>query len=285
MKSFGMSNRIQDTFAQLHSKGEKALIPYIMAGDPNLAMTESLVLTLEQGGADLIELGVPFSDPIADGPVIQQAAERALHSGTTLKKILATVTNLRKKTSIPLILMAYYNSLMAMGITDFCANAIQAGVDGLIVPDLPPEESDILYHAAQASGGPVNIFLLAPTSTAERRRAVIQRSHGFIYYVSLTGITGAKLTDLSRVRQSVHQLQRTSRKPVAVGFGIASAEQAGEVGRFADGVIIGSALVRHIGEHHSAPTFLTDIQGMAQKWKSVLLPVTGKSSTRQKPKT
>ena len=280
-----MSNRIQATFAQLHSKGEKALIPYIMAGDPTLAMTESLVLALEQGGADLIELGVPFSDPIADGPVIQQAAERSLRSGTTLKNILFTVANLRKKTSIPLILMTYYNSLMAMGIPDFCATAVDAGIDGIIVPDLPPEESDRLYYATQAAGGPVSIFLLAPTSTAERRRAVIQRSHGFIYYVSLTGITGAKLTDLSLVRQSVQQLQRASRKPVAVGFGIASAEQAREVGQFADGVIIGSALVRYISEHHSAPTFLTNIQGMAQQWKSVLTPVTAKPSAilRQKP--
>jgi len=280
-----MSNRIQATFEKLHTKGEKALIPYIMAGDPTLAMTESLVLALEQGGADLIELGVPFSDPIADGPVIQQAAERALRSGTTLKKILSTVTNLRKKTSIPLILMAYYNTIMAMGIEAFCAQAVQAGVDGLIVPDLPPEESDLLYHAAQATGGPVSIFLLAPTSTAERRRAVIQRSHGFIYYVSLTGITGAKLTDLSQVRQSVLHLQRTSKKPVAVGFGIASAEQAREVGQFADGVIIGSALVRHICEHHSASTFLTDIQRMAQQWKAVLLPVTGTPSSTRRPKT
>jgi tryptophan synthase alpha chain len=279
-----MSNRIQSTFEQLHTKGEKALIPYIMAGDPTLAMTESLVLALEQGGADLIELGVPFSDPIADGPVIQQAAERALRSGTTLKKILSTVTNLRKKTSIPLILMAYYNTIMAMGIEAFCAQAVQAGVDGLIVPDLPPEESDLLYHAAQAAGGPVSIFLLAPTSTAERRRAVIQRSHGFIYYVSLTGITGAKLTDLSQVRQSVQHLQRTSRKPVAVGFGIASAEQAREVGQFADGVIIGSALVRHISEHHSASTFLTDIQRIAHQWKSVLLPVTATPSSTQRSK-
>ena len=274
-----MSNRIQATFAQLHSKGEKALIPYIMAGDPTLAMTESLVLALERGGADLIELGVPFSDPIADGPVIQQAAERSLRSGTTLKNILFTVANLRKKTSIPLILMTYYNSLMAMGIPDFCATAVDAGIDGIIVPDLPPEESDRLYHATQAAGGPVIIFLLAPTSTAERRCAVIQRSHGFIYYVSLTGITGAKLTDLSLVRQSVQQLQRISRKPVAVGFGIASAEQAREVGLFADGVIIGSALVRYISEHHSTPTFLTDIQGMAQQWKSVLLAVAAKSVT------
>jgi tryptophan synthase alpha chain len=268
------TNRIQETFEALKGRGEKALIPYIMAGDPSLAVTESLVLALEQGGADLIELGVPFSDPIADGPVIQQAAERALHSGTTLKKILSTVTNLRKTTSIPLILMAYYNTIMAMGIEPFCALAVQAGVDGLIVPDLPPEESDLLYDAARAAGGPVMIFLLAPTSTADRRRAVMKRTHGFIYYVSLTGITGAKLTDLSRVRQSVEHLQHTSRKPVAVGFGIASADQAREVAQFADGVIIGSALVRKILEYHSASTFLTEIQRTTRQLKSVLLPDT-----------
>ena len=269
-----MTNRIQQTFESLKRKGEKALIPYIMAGDPTLAMTESLVLALEQGGADLIELGVPFSDPIADGPVIQQAAERALRSGTTLKKILSTVTNLRQKTSIPLILMAYYNTIMAMGIQTFCAQAVQAGVDGLIVPDLPPEESGLLYEATQTARGPVIIFLLAPTSTTERRRAVMERTHGFIYYVSLTGITGANLTDLSQVRQSVQQIQRTSRKPVAVGFGIASADQAEEVARFADGVIIGSALVRKIFEHHDTPTFLKDIQHTAHRLKSVLLPAT-----------
>jgi tryptophan synthase alpha chain len=268
-----MSNRIQQTFETLHAKGQKALIPYIMAGDPTLAVTESLVLALEQGGADLIELGVPFSDPIADGPVIQQAAERALHSGTTLKKILATVINLRKKTSIPLILRTYYNTILAMGIEIFCAQAVQAGVDGLIVPDLPPEESNLLDEATKNSGGPVMIFLLAPTSTAERRRAVMKRTHGFIYYVSLTGITGAQLTDLNQVRQSVQDLQRTSQKPVAVGFGIASADQAREVGHFADGVIIGSALVRKIFEHHSSATFLTDIQRTTRELKSVLLPV------------
>jgi tryptophan synthase alpha chain len=269
-----MSNRIQATFEKLRAKSEKALIPYIMAGDPTLAITESLVLALEQGGADLIELGVPFSDPIADGPVIQQAAERALRSGTTLKKILSTVTNLRRKTSIPLILMAYYNTIMAMGIEAFCVQAVQAGVDGLIVPDLPPEESDLLYEATHTAGGPVIIFLLAPTSTAARRRAVMKRTHGFIYYVSLTGITGARMTDLSQVRQSVQQLQRASGRPVAVGFGIASADQAREVAQFADGVIIGSALVRKIFEHHSAPTFLTDIQHTARQLKSAMLPVT-----------
>jgi tryptophan synthase alpha chain len=269
-----MSNRIQETFKALHAKGEKALIPYLMAGDPHLAMTESLVLALEQGGADLIELGVPFSDPIADGPVIQQAAERALHAGTTLKSILSSVRNLRAKTSIPLIFMAYYNTVLTMGLEKFCVQAVHAGVDGLIVPDLPPEESDCLYQAAQTAGGPVLIFLLAPTSTPERRRSVIKRSHGFIYYVSLTGITGAKLTDLTQVRQNVQALQKASRKPVAVGFGIATADQARNVAEFADGVIIGSALVRQIADHHSVPTFLTDIQNLTHQLKSALLPAT-----------
>lgn len=267
-----MSNRIQQTFAKLQARGEKALIPYIMAGDPDLAMTESLVLTLEKGGADLIELGVPFSDPIADGPVIQQAAERALLSGTTLKKILSCVTNLRSKTSIPLILMAYYNTILAMGHEIFCRQALQAGVDGLIVPDLPPEESDSLYGAAQAAGGPVMIFLLSPTSTAERRRTVMKRTHGFIYYVSLTGITGAKLTDLNQVRQNVQHIQQTSRKPVAVGFGIASADQARDIAQFADGIIIGSALVRKISEQPSSSTCLTAIRDFTHQLKSALLP-------------
>ncbi len=266
-----MSNRIQSTFEHLHAKGERALIPYIMAGDPSLPMTESIVLALERGGADIIELGVPFSDPIADGPVIQQAAERALHSGTSLKKILSTVTNLRKQTSIPLILMVYFNTIVAMGIKEFCSQALLAGVDGLIVPDLPPEESDLLYQTTQHSGGPVINFLLAPTSTPERRRTVMKRTHGFIYYVSLTGITGAKLTDLGQVRQSVQRIQRSSRKPVAVGFGISSTEQAKEISQFADGVIIGSALVKNIHEHHADPAFLTDIQRQAHQFKSALL--------------
>lgn len=265
-----MTNRIHETFEALKDKGEKALIPYIMAGDPSLAVTESLVLALAEGGADLIELGVPFSDPIADGPVIQQAAERALQSGTTLAQILASVTNLRKHTSIPLILMAYYNTILAMGIQHFCTQALQAGVDGLIVPDLPPEESDLLYETSQASGGPVLIFLLAPTSTVERRRKVMQRTHGFIYYVSLTGITGSRLTDLKPVRQNVRQIQRASQKPVAVGFGIASADQAQDIAQFADGIIIGSALVQKIAEQHSTSSFLADIREMAHQLKSVL---------------
>ena len=265
-----MINRIQQTFKDLQTKGEKALIPYIMAGDPSLDVTESLVLTLAEGGADLIELGVPFSDPIADGPVIQQAAERALQSGTSLKKIFSTVRSLRTKTQVPLIFMAYYNTIMAMGLENFCAEAVSAGVDGLIVPDLPPEESDALYQTTMAAGGPVVIFLLAPTSTPQRRKEVIKRTHGFIYYVSLTGITGAQLPDLNLVKKNVQTIQKMAKKPIAVGFGIATPEQAHNVAHFADGVIIGSALVRTIAENQPSPAFLANIKTMIQNLKEAV---------------
>ncbi len=265
-----MTNRIQQTFEALHAKGEKALIPYIMAGDPSLETTESLVLTLAEGGADLIELGVPFSDPIADGPVIQQAAERSLQTGTTLKKILVTVRSLRARTQVPLIFMAYYNTILAIGLQKFCAEAMSAGIDGVIVPDLPPEESDALSQAAREAGGPVIIFLLAPTSTPQRRKEVISRTHGFIYYVSLTGITGSQITDFSRVKTHVQAIQKIAKKPVAVGFGISTPEHAQNVAQFADGVIIGSAIVRTIAEHHEDPSFLSTIKTLTKNLKAAL---------------
>jgi tryptophan synthase alpha chain len=265
-----MTNRIQQTFDDLKTKGQKALIPYIMAGDPSLNVTESLVLTLAEGGADLIELGVPFSDPIADGPVIQQAAERALQSGTTLKKIFALVISVRKKTHVPIIFMAYFNTILAMGLENFCAKAAEAGVDGLIVPDLPPEESDELYNATKSAGGPIVIFLLAPTSTSNRCKEVIKRTHGFIYYVSLTGITGSEIPDLNQVKTKVQTIQKMTQKPIAVGFGIATPEQAQNVAQFADGVIIGSALVRNIAEHHQDPAFLTNLKTLTTNLKTAI---------------
>jgi len=248
-----MMNRIQQTFERLSREGKTALIPYIMAGDPSLSITESLVCELEAAGADLIELGVPFSDPIADGPVIQKAADRALQSGTTLKAILTMVKTIRTKTRVPLILMTYYNTIMAMGEENFCAQAVQAGIDGVIVPDMPPEESDVLCQASAKYGGPIVIFLLAPTSTHARQAEVIKRTKGFIYYVSITGITGSKLSDMKTVEKNVRKIQKASRKPVAVGFGISTPKQAGEVSEFADGVIIGSALVQRISEYHKNP--------------------------------
>lgn len=241
-------NRIDATFSRLRTKGEPALITYVMAGDPSLQDTEALVLELERAGADLIELGVPFSDPIADGPVIQAAAERALRSGTTLRRLLQTVSSLRTKTQIPLVLMAYYNTIHALGEAEFCRLAVQAGVDGVIVPDMPPEEAGPLLPGASQHGLHI-IFLLAPTSTPERRAGVARRSKGFVYYVSLTGITGARLTDLEDVRHNVEKIRRAMDIPVAVGFGIATEQDAAKVASIADGVIVGSAIVRLVAEH------------------------------------
>ena len=255
-----MSDRIQTKFEQLRLKGQKALIPYIMAGDPSLSETESLVLALEKAGADLIELGVPFSDPIADGPVIQKAAERGLRSGTSLKSILSTVKTLRTKTQIPLILMTYYNTIMAMGESEFCHQAVEAGVDGVIVPDMPPEEADPLCKAATDAKGPVVIFLLAPTSTKSRQAEVIKRTKGFIYYVSLTGITGAKLVNLENVRQNVNTIRKASKKPIAVGFGISTPNDAKAIANFADGVIVGSAIVRLIEKDGDGKNLLEPVK-------------------------
>src|SRR5207245_9924640 len=238
-------NRIDSAFQRIKERGEKALIAYLMAGDPTLEDTEAYVQQLAQAGADIIELGVPFSDPIADGPSIQRAAERALRSGTTLKKILATVRSLRTKTQIPLVLMAYYNSIFRYGEAAFCRDAAAAGVDGLIVPDMPPEEAGTIHPVAEAAGLDV-IFLLAPTSTAKRETAVARLSRGFIYYDSLTGITGAKLTDKADVEKKVRDIRGAPKTPVAEGLGIATPEDAREVARIADGVIVGSALVKII---------------------------------------
>ena len=263
-------NRINATFDRLRARGDKALIPYIMAGDPSLSETESLVIALEQAGADLIELGVPFSDPIADGPVIQQAAERALRSGTSLKGIFSTVRTLRSKTQIPLILMTYYNTIMAMGEDEFCRQAVDAGVDGVIVPDMPPEESDKLCRASGSAKGPVVIFLLAPTSTKARQSEVIKRTQGFIYYVSLTGITGSQISDMKSLQRNVGKIQKAAKKTVAVGFGISTPGQASQVAEFADGIIVGSAIVKKISQHQNNADLRHIIGSFANQLKTAV---------------
>jgi tryptophan synthase alpha chain len=262
-------NRIDATFKRLREKGQKALIAYIMAGDPSLQDTEALVLELERGGADIIELGVPFSDPIADGPVIQKAADRALRGGASLRRILAIVAALRERTQVPIVLMAYYNTIYAFGEKAFCREAVKAGVDGLIVPDMPPEESAAL-QAASAESGPALIFLLAPTSTPGRRVAVAKQSRGFIYYVSLTGITGAKLTERGDIRRNVARIHRLTAVPVAVGFGIATPQDATQVAGMAEGVIVGSAIVRRIEEHLHDPQLPAHLGGFVRSLKAAM---------------
>jgi tryptophan synthase alpha chain len=265
-----VSQRLESTFERLRGRGEKALIAYLMAGDPGLAETEQLVLALERAGADIIELGVPFSDPIADGPVIQQAAERALRNGTSLAQVLALVTSLRRRTEIPVVLMLYYNTIHAMGTEVFCNAAQEAGVDGLIVPDLPPDEAEPLKVPAETAGLRL-IFLLAPTSTARRRRLVARQSRGFLYYVSLTGITGAQLPDVGEVGQKVEQIRRITALPVAVGFGVATPEDAAQVAKVADGVIIGSAIVKRIASHQQDGSMVGNVAEFVRSLKTALV--------------
>jgi tryptophan synthase alpha chain len=265
-------HRIESTFSRLKTNGEKALVAYLMAGDPSLQETERLVLELERAGADLIELGVPFSDPIADGPVIQKAAERSLRSGTSLRRIFDLVAALRGKTQIPLIFMVYYNSIHAFGEAAFCRQAAAVGVDGVIVPDMPPEE-DAVLAAASCDGGPSLIYLAAPTSTASRLQLIARRSKGFIYYVSLTGITGAKLTDLDGVRRNVEKIRRLTDVPVVVGFGIATPQDVRHIVDAADGVVVGTAIVREIDRYRDDPKMVEQVGRFVQSLKAETLPV------------
>lgn len=252
-------NRIDQAFKELKRKNKKALIPYIMAGDPDLDSTKDLVAELESTGADIIELGVPFSDPLADGPTIQRASERSLQHGTTLRKVLALVKEIRKHSQIPLILMTYYNPVFKFGIQRFVKEAVSAGVDGTIIPDLIPDEADDFISTAKQHGLDT-IFLLAPTSTQERIRKVSKASNGFIYYVSITGITGSKLAMGTAMKNTLNSIKTLSKKPVAVGFGISNPEEASAAARLADGIIIGSAIVKLIAEGKGINKFVRSIR-------------------------
>jgi tryptophan synthase alpha chain len=239
-------NRIEKKFRQLKKEGKKAFIPYIMAGDPSLEETKSLFTLLEDCGADIIELGVPFSDPLADGPVIQRASERALSRGVTLRDVIAVVKDIRAFSDVPIALMTYYNPVFKYGEEDFLADAASYGVDGLIIPDLPPDEAGNIIRKSKEFGLSV-IFLLAPTSTPERVKKVVKTSSGFIYYVSITGITGARLM-LGGMKESIEGIRALTDKPVAVGFGVSTPEEAEAVSGLADGVIVGSAIVKKVAE-------------------------------------
>lgn len=240
--------RISKAFNKLKSQNEKALITYIMAGDPSMEATEKLIFALEEGGADIIELGVPFSDPLADGPVIQRASERALASKTNLLKIFNLVNRVRERSSIPIVLMTYYNIIYNYDDRAFVSDAVRAGVDGVIIPDLPPEECKSLMKMTRQEGLDL-IFLLSPTSNEKRISLISRKSRGFIYYVSLKGVTGARETLSASIRPMVEKIKKETTKPVAVGFGISNAEQAALAGAAADGVVIGSAIVKLIEEN------------------------------------
>lgn len=253
-------NRIEKVFKKLKAEGKKAFIPYVMAGDPSLERTAEIVLMLERSGADVIELGVPFTDPVADGPTIQRAAERALAAGVSLRGVIHFVKELRTRTRVPLLFMTYYNPVFKYGEEAFVRDAVDAGVDGVIIPDLPPDEAGTLTGIAKRANF-ATVFLLAPTSTDDRIAKVTKAAKGFIYYVSMTGITGSRLMLDESLRESLGKIRSTTEKPIAVGFGVSSPEEAKAVSEVADGVIIGSAIVKKINESaEGLETFVTELR-------------------------
>ncbi len=241
-------NRIDNKFIQLRASGKKAFIAFLTAGDPDLAATEKLVLAFDRAGVDIVEIGVPFSDPLADGPTIQAASYRSLQKGTTLSAILALVARIRRKSAIPLALMTYYNPVFNFGEKKFAVQAKAAGVDGVIIPDLPLEEADA-WRTAAAREGLAAVFLLAPTSGETRMASVVQASTGFIYYVSIAGITGARQAVPSEIVAKIRLAKTLTDKPVCVGFGVTTPAQAHAMARIADGVIVGSAIVKEINNN------------------------------------
>jgi tryptophan synthase alpha chain len=249
-------SRIKSVLDKLKAQGRKALVPFITAGDPHPRHTVALMHALVQGGADVIELGVPFSDPMADGPVIQLACERALAHGTSLGQVLEMVAEFRRSDSTtPVVLMGYLNPIEARGYAAFARQARQAGVDGVLAVDLAAEEAPEIAPLFKAEGLDC-IFLLAPTTSDQRIAAIAEQSSGYLYYVSLKGVTGAATLDVASVAAKLEQIRRHTGLPLAVGFGIRDAESAAKVGRIADGVVVGSALVAQIEKHQNEPEAL-----------------------------
>jgi tryptophan synthase alpha chain len=239
-------SRLRDAFRSAGRAKRAAFIPYVTAGDPNLARTVDIVHALERAGADVLELGVPFSDPIADGPTHQRAAERALASGTTLKGVLATIARLRQDVELPIVLFTYANPVIRYGLGAFAADAAAAGVDGVLFTDVPTEEM-APFEEALAPAGLDLIMLVTPTSGRKRMKAAAQFGGGFLYLVSRTGVTGARQELDPELEKNIKAAEKASRLPVAVGFGISTPEQVAKVAAKADGVVVGSAIVSRIG--------------------------------------
>jgi tryptophan synthase alpha chain len=265
-------NRIVAKFAQLKSAGKKGLVVYIGAGDPNLEATHQLALAFDRAGVDVLELGVPFSDPLADGLVNQLAAQRGLESGTTPPKLLATVTAIRKDSQTPIVLYIYFNLIHKVGMEKFIADAAKAGVDGLLVLDLPPEESDN-YEALMHKHGLCNIYLVAPTTPDDRMAKIVKRGSGFIYYISREGVTGMQSQVASNLATQVAKIRTHTTLPVAVGFGISNPEQARLVAKEAEACVVGSAIVNQIAEHGRSPDLVNRagafVKSLAEAVKSL----------------
>ena len=244
-------SRLADTFARLRAAGRPGLVTYVTAGDPDLARTAGILRALERGGADVLEVGVPFSEPLADGPVIQRATERALAAGSTLPKVLDLLASLRAELRVPVVIFSYANPILRFGVERFADRAVEAGVDGVLVLDLPIEEAGG-FHAVMAARAIDTILLLSPTTSDDRLRQAAQMGRGFLYAISRLGVTGARDRIADGAHDMVDRIRRVSDLPVALGFGISKPEHVREVGQWADAAVVGSALVNVIAEAGSS---------------------------------
>lgn len=251
-------NRIEQKFDRLKQEAQKGFVVYIGAGDPDLEATRQLALAFDRVGVDVLELGVPFSDPLADGPVNQMAAQRGLESGTTPDKILATVAAIRKDSALPIVLYIYYNLIHKQGMQRFIQDAAQAGVDGLLVLDLPPDESQN-YEQLMKAVGMSNIYLIAPTTPESRIELIARRASGFIYYISREGVTGMQSKVSDTIAQMTAQIRAHTQLPIAVGFGISNPEQACAVAANAEAIVVGSAIVNQIAQHGKSPDMVEKV--------------------------
>ena len=257
-------NRIEQRFAALKAAGQRGLVVYIGAGDPNLEATRRLALSFDAAGVDVLELGVPFSDPLADGIVNQLAAQRGLESGTTPPKVLATITEIRTESQIPIVLYIYFNLLHRVGVERFIRDAAAAGVDGLLVLDLPPEESET-YESLMASAGLSPVYLIAPTTPDARIALIAPRARGFIYYVSREGVTGMQSQVSDTIAMMTDKIRAHSPLPIAVGFGISNVEQARQVAQHAEAIVVGSAIVNQIAEHGKSADLVEHVSGFVRE--------------------
>jgi len=261
--------RIGKKFESLRKKNEKALIVYLTAGDPSLDVTQELILQLEKACVDILEIGVPFSDPTADGPVIQAASQRALKTGTTLERVLTMIADIRRDSQIPIVLFGYYNPIFAYGVEKFAQTAQKAGVDGILVVDLPPEEAQELRRHTDPVGLDF-ISLVAPTTGKDRLKAILGNATGFLYTISITGVTGTAAPKIEDIAREVGKIRKLTKMPIVVGFGISSAAQAEEIAVFADGIVIGSAVVRLIDENRNHSELLKIIADYTKEIKKRL---------------
>ncbi|HVO24700.1 MAG TPA: tryptophan synthase subunit alpha [Candidatus Margulisiibacteriota bacterium] len=265
-------NRIDQTFAALRTQRAAALIPFLTAGDPDLDTTRELMRIAADSGADLLELGVPFSDPTADGPVLQHAAEIGLRAGASLPRVLEVVADFRRESELPVILYGYYNPIFHYGPERFAADARRAGVDGVLVVDLPPEEAGELLEWTRPAGVHM-IFLLAPTSGPNRMRTVLRCARGFVYYVSVTGVTGVRPVPVESVRPAVERLRRATQLPIGVGFGISTPEQAAAIAEFADAAVVGSAIMRIVDAQRGSANLVGEVGAFIRRLKGAMRPV------------